>query len=114
RGIVIDKLGGNVIAGNFIGTDAKGSAAVGNTLSGVDAFSAGNTIGGTAPADRNLISGTLGLNGGAGSGGGIRLFGAGAKGNLVEGNFLGANAAGTGALPNSDGGILIDGAPNNT
>lgn len=54
----------NVVAGNFIGTNASGSAALGNTGDGVKILgSAGdNIIGGTEAGARNIISG----NGGSG------------------------------------------------
>ena len=50
----------------------------------------GNTIGGTAAGAGNLISGNTGL--------GIELSSA--PGNLIQGNFIGTNAAGTTALGN--------------
>src|ERR1051326_6170076 len=58
-GIYLQTNGGNVVAGNYIGTDATGtgSFAAPNNGSGVFMNSANNTIGGLTPADRNLISG---------------------------------------------------------
>ena len=67
RGLVIDGFGygihllgsggQDVVAGNFIGVDASGSHAQGDQY-GVFADQVGqNTIGGTTPADRNIISG---------------------------------------------------------
>ncbi len=48
---------GNVIQGNYIGTNAPGTAALGNRLSGVSVIQAPtNTIGGTIAAARNVIS----------------------------------------------------------
>jgi hypothetical protein len=100
-GVSLDTGGNNLLEGNFIGTNPAGDTDLGNTNSGVIvASSSGNTIGGTAPASRNLISGNdfYGLN----------LSGAAATGNIVQGNFIGTNAAGTGALPNTRFGVLID------
>src|SRR5262249_43530586 len=37
-----------------------------------------------------------------------------ATGNLIEGNFIGVDESGTAGLGNSDEGVLIEGAPNNT
>ena len=57
KGISLGSAGGNTIVGNFIGTDASGGIARPNTFTGVLATTAGNQIGGTAPGDRNVISG---------------------------------------------------------
>ncbi|HVK09195.1 MAG TPA: LamG domain-containing protein, partial [Gemmataceae bacterium] len=79
---------GNVVAGNYLGTDAAGTAAAGNGAHGVlvtDGAS-NNTVGGAAAADRNVISGN--------AGDGVRVTGS--AGNTVSGNYIGANALGTG------------------
>jgi hypothetical protein len=59
-GVTFDRLGtaGNTVAGNFIGTNAAGTAPLPN-LVGVDWFNgaAENTIGGAAPSAGNVISG---------------------------------------------------------
>ena len=98
--------GSNIIAGNYLGLSADGDTAVANnpgaasSLGGIRIESASNTIGGVAAADRNVISG----NGFAG----IEIFGAGAFGNMVFGNFIGVDATGTLARPNSQEGVDID------
>ena len=109
-GIVVSgsAASGNVIQGNYIGTNTVGSAALPNLDAGVLIQNAAttNSIGGTVASARNVISG----NGNPG----IYLTGAGTNGNIVEGNLIGLNAAGTGVLPNAAGGILIAaGASNN-
>jgi filamentous hemagglutinin family protein len=48
--------GNNAIAGNFIGTDITGTIAKSNGLEGIRINSANNIIGGTNPADRNIIA----------------------------------------------------------
>src|SRR5262249_53574716 len=51
----------NRIVGNYIGTNADGTVAIGNG-SGVPAvqiITNGNTVGGTAPEERNVISGNI-------------------------------------------------------
>lgn len=48
------------------------------------------------------------------SGAGILLSGAGSTNNIVEGNRIGTNAAGTAAIPNGTGILLASGASNNT
>src|SRR5262249_44462761 len=57
QGIQVLGNGGNVIRGNFIGTDQTGTLDKGNHLDGVTLLTSNNTIGGTDPVDRNLISG---------------------------------------------------------
>ena len=95
----------NVVEGNFLGTNAAGSSAVGNAagVSIVDASD--NLIGGTTPAARNLLSG---------NGNGLNVLGTLASAqtalrNLVRGNFIGTNAGGTAAVGNTSGGVLLIG-----
>jgi titin len=102
---------GNVILGNYIGTDASGSFAVSNVLGGIAIFTngVGHVIGGTNPdgSGRNVISG----NGTAG----IWLSGTSVSNVTVRGNFIGLNAAGTAAVPNTFVGVyVINGASGNT
>ncbi len=99
---------GNVVEGNYIGTDASGYAGPGQRRHGVDIFSgaSGNTIGGTAAADRNVISG----NGGDG----VYISDSGTASNVVEGDYIGTDATGTLALPNDDGVVIQNGATDNT
>ncbi len=64
-GVLVDGpgAGGNRIAGNFIGTDAKGTAALGNAKAGVQILDASGTmIGGPTTSAGNRI----GFNGGRG------------------------------------------------
>jgi hypothetical protein len=98
-GIQLTSKGGNVIAGNFIGTDANGTNAVPNDIgiyiSGCD----NNVIGGSQPASRNLISGNVQF--------GVDIQGSGAYNNLILGNFIGTNRSASGALGNGDAGVLV-------
>lgn len=107
RGLVINNFGGdgieinaanNVIAGNFIGTDVAGTADVGNTGSGV-LLTGGtnNRIGGTAAADRNLISGN--------NADGVHMESSSTTMTMVLGNFIGTDLTGLVALANSDDGV---------
>jgi len=92
---------GNVVAGNFIGTDATGTVARGNLASGLGLSdgAAGNIIGGAAAGAGNLISasGSYGLY--------IRY--AGTSGNLIQGNFIGTDLTGTNALGNAWAGVAL-------
>lgn len=113
-GILIDGGGGHVIAGNYLGTDASGTVALGNGFpftgfdySGVNvANSSNNRIGGDAVADRNVISG---------NGYGITIeafassFLAGsptpAIDNVIAGNYIGTDATGSYGLGNFSFGV---------
>jgi len=91
---------GNVLRGNFIGTDSTGTVAMGNEEDGVEIQgSADNVVGGTGSGDGNVISG----NGSDG----IRIRDAGSTNNVVQGNFLGTDATGTMALGNAGDGIEV-------
>lgn len=102
---------GNQIRGNYIGTDAGGTSAIGNgSGSGSGVFiddGSGNTIGGSTAGHRNVISGNA-------DGNGVLLSGATATGNTVQGNYIGTDAAGTAAVANGDGGVNLSGATNNS
>jgi len=100
---------GNVVQGNFIGTDASGTRALGNGLSGlsITAGASGDTVGGSAPGARNVISGNKGV--------GVLITDPGSSGNTVLGNEIGTDASGLAALGNGSEGVLIRlGAANNT
>jgi uncharacterized repeat protein (TIGR01451 family) len=103
--ILIDTAGNDVIAGNYLGIHTNGTTAGQNAGDGIHASSGSNTIGGTTAAARNVISGNF-LSG-------IVLTSN--ASNLVQGNYIGLNAAGTTAVANHQDGIqLLSGATNNT
>ena len=106
---------GNVIEGNYIGTNAPGAATLGNTGDGVNISSApSNTVGGTTGTTPggsctgacNVISG----NGGQG----IEISGSGSSGTVVEGNYIGTDETGEANVHNISDGIYISSSPNNT
>ena len=81
-----------LIVGNFLGTDATGTVPLGGGnagnqgVTGIYINAPNATVGGTAPAARNLLSSNVGVN----------LFGtANASGLLVQGNYFGTNPSGT-------------------
>ncbi|MGI9106685.1 MAG: FG-GAP-like repeat-containing protein, partial [Pyrinomonadaceae bacterium] len=118
NGISISTNGGNTIAGNFIGTNAAGTAGVSSASTNTNRTgiyvdgSPNNVIGGTAPADRNLISGNQ-TNFGTSNGVYIRFEGS--TGNLVQGNYVGTDKNGTANLGNSGVGVFLDNfSSNNT
>jgi hypothetical protein len=83
---------GNQLQGNFIGTDATGTSAMGNAQEGIymDHASA-NVIGGAASGAGNLISGN--------STWGLYLTNN-SSGNVFKGNLIGTTIDGTSALGN--------------
>ena len=100
----------NVIAGNYIGTNASGTASLTSGARGISIHGANNLVGGTSPAARNVIGGN--------SHAGISLSGSAANNNRVQGNYVGTNVAGTSAIPNYygvsiSGGLFFGGASNN-
>lgn len=94
----------NSVLGNRIGVNAGGTAAIPNSFHGVlITFSSGNaasnnTIGGVTPAARNIISGNMRA--------GVAMFGV-ATANVVQGNYIGTNAAGDYAIPNGNDGVRL-------
>jgi hypothetical protein len=113
EGIVLRTGGSNVVAGNFIGTDATGRLPVPNYV-GVAIFSSdANRIGGTAAADRNIISGNL--NDGVlltSTWGQLNPLLSEDK-NVILGNYIGTNVVGTSALPNNYGVVIGESATGN-
>jgi hypothetical protein len=94
-------LGSNVtVVGNWIGVDATGENVLQNGWSGIDVTGNGNLIGGTTAATRNVISGNHNAN---------VLFDGTASSNVLEGNYIGTNAAGGLALAN-DFDVYIQGS----
>ncbi|MGJ8591035.1 MAG: T9SS type A sorting domain-containing protein [Aquaticitalea sp.] len=93
----------NSIKGNYIGVDATGTMSLSNSA-GVAMFfgvNNNNTIGGTTPNSKNVISGNSAI--GIGILNGIN--------NQIIGNYIGTNASGTSAVANNFG-IFIDGGDN--
>ena len=122
RGLVINGLesdsnvgGGQAIAilaggscrieGNYLGTNASGTAAVPNTTGVSIQISAGSVVGGTVTAARNVISGNESV--------GVAVnYDETATANVISGNYIGTNATGTAAIPNGTG-IYLSSAPGN-
>jgi hypothetical protein len=86
---------GNLVQGNYIGTDVTGLAALGNGLAGAiidcstipgNVSGHDNTVGGLASGARNVIA--------ANRGPGVEIMCTGASGNLVQGNLIGTDRTG--------------------
>lgn len=99
---------GNLIQGNYIGTDSTGTLDRGNHGDGVRIHqgASGNTIGGTMFGTRNIISGN--------DDDGVQIADSTSTNNVVIGNYIGTNAVGDASLGNSGDGVVIQDAPYNT
>src|SRR5262249_48211582 len=101
-GIGIDIDNGNLIQGNYIGTDKTGTLALSNggplshNAGGGIFVGSNNTIGGSSAGAGNVISGNYGD--------GILL----SSNNVVAGNLIGITATGLSALSNGNG-IVVGG-----
>jgi titin len=100
-GIAITTGRGNVVSGNYIGTDVTGALSLGNGTCGVIMQSASrdNRVGEDMPGERNVIS----ANGLAG----IEIRGVDTMGNMVKGNYIGTDVAGRGDLGNAGPGCMF-------
>jgi hypothetical protein len=96
----------NTVTGNFIGTDASGTLALGNKV-GLEICDRAthNTIGGTTAGETNVIAGSAKSA--------IHLCN-GAAHNRVLGNYLGTDVTGVARLGNGEGVGIENGAQQNT
>lgn len=91
----------NQVVGNFIGSDASGTQALGNKTNGIEISSAAseNVIGGNKVGEGNLISGN--------ESSGIKIAGVATRKNQVIGNFIGTDMTGAQPIPNMLHGIHL-------
>jgi len=113
RGLVINRFGGsgvfingvsaigNMVQGNFIGTDVTGTLPLGNLGFGVQICCGAheNIIGGASEVERNLISGN--------NSSGIWIRNPGTDRNKISGNYIGTDITGTVPLGNIGRGVRI-------
>lgn len=104
-GILVLGRGGDRVIGNYIGTNAAGTASLGNKAHGILLQSPDSVVGGLHAADRNVISG----NGMAG----VFIYTASAHNNVVLGNYIGTSAAGSAKIGNGVNGVQINGGASN-
>ena len=115
-GIAVTQAGafacsGNVVQGNYVGTDVTGTVKFGFTRYGILIANSANDnlIGGTSAGAGNLVSG---------NGWGIAILGFGSgsggppTGNVIQGNLVGVAVDGTSPMPNGVQGIHLDTAFN--
>ena len=107
NGIELRNAGASRIECSYIGVAPDGVTARGNAGNGIQIIdSEVNVVGGPSSLTRNVISGNIGE--------GVKIDGALATANVVEGNYVGTDAAGTAALGNAASGIYIRRAPGNS
>ncbi|MBU4178340.1 MAG: hypothetical protein KJ625_00200, partial [Actinobacteria bacterium] len=108
NGVVIaaqsEETTGNVVTGNYIGTNADGDSAIPNGV-GVGIFGGKyNVIGGDSSGERNVISGN--------NMSGVYLVGIPeepvTENNMVSGNYIGTDVTGVNPIPNLQDGVRID------
>ena len=96
----------NVAQGNYVGTNAAGTAKLGNGWYGIEVSRQDNVIGGSALGAGNVVSGNVY--------GGVVLFLSTSSGNRVQGNFIGTDYTGTKDLGNVGRGMeMTNGAHDN-
>ncbi len=90
---------GNIVEGNYVGTDISGTIGVANVNSGIDlGFSdSGNVIGGSVAGAGNVVSGNYN---------GIQVTQS--AGDFIQGNLVGTDDTGTVALGNTQVGIYLE------
>ena len=106
--VIIDGSGtdNNVVSGNYIGINSTGTAVLPTNLGVfIGGGANNNTIGGTTPGRRNIISGH--------SSWGMLIPSSGTTNNNVYGNYIGTDASGTLDLGNSKGILIQNGAQYN-
>jgi CSLREA domain-containing protein len=91
---------GTVIRGNLIGTDPTGNTETGAENAIAIFTSSGTIVGGTSPADRNILTGR-----------GERVRISASSNTIVSGNYLGVSASGSTAFvsPQAGAGVLVVG-----
>jgi CSLREA domain-containing protein len=104
-GISLNTSGSVTVLGNRIGTNAAGTATLGNAGWGIRVNAGSHVIGGTGPGEGNTIAGAT-SNATANTGYGIAIFGSAAA--TILGNRIGTDVSGNVALGNAVGGILLN------
>jgi hypothetical protein len=102
-GIELQNGGGNVLEGNYLGTDVSGTRPLGNGT-GMLIRSSNNTIGGTMAGAGNVIAGNQGE--------GVVISNGTA--NVLQGNSIGTDPSSTIKLGNGDNGVYLVNASGNT
>ena len=95
HGVDVQSGSGIVVAGNLVGVDATGTAALGNLGVGIRVAAADNTVGTTAA--RNIVSGN----------GGVGILVPATSRVVVRNNYVGVDVTGTAGIGNFEEGIRV-------
>ena len=114
-GVKLDNAQKNLVIGNYIGTNLSGSAALTGTPTADGVLltnnASNNTIGTALASQTNVISGLseagVMIQGGT-------ISGSMSASNIIQGNYIGTNSAGTTAIPNALGVEVAGGATSNS
>lgn len=97
----------NIVQGNYVGLDLSGLNAVTTQPNGIYLSSApDNQIGGITAGAGNYVAGNSSVN--------VYLVSSATKSNLVQGNYIGLNVAGSRTAQGTEYGVYISGATLNT
>jgi CSLREA domain-containing protein len=100
-GVLLDTGSGNVVVGNYVGTDVSGTMSRRNIWGiRVSNFGSGDTIGNGAASGRNVVSGNFN---------GIEVDG---PSNVVKGNYIGPDPSGNAPNGNENFGMNVAGSDN--
>ncbi len=88
--------GNNTIAGNFLGVAPDG-VTLGGFQGAIDIQGGNNSVGGTQPADRNVLASNN-----------SDMILADGNGTVIQGNYFNVNAAGTAGLGNGRSGVNVE------
>jgi len=99
--IALNSTSDSFIQGNFIGLKADGTGGGGMNGIGIDLNSNGNTIGGSAPSDMNIVSNQL-----------FDGFQINGVSNIIQGNYIGTGLSGNAGVGNSARGISLNASDN--
>jgi hypothetical protein len=98
----VELNGSAIVQGNLFGTTADGMQPIPNNVFAIQvSTNEPITIGGTTPSARNVIA--------ASGRSGIAVAHDRGENALIQGNYIGTNAQGTGAFPNGEHGIALSG-----
>lgn len=104
-GLEISVGDNNTIEGNFVGITPSGEDMGNGSGISIRNGASGNTVGGTTPQERNIVSG----NGPSSqlSGTGVGISDSTTANNKVMGNYIGTTKSGTGDMGNTGRGIFV-------
>ena len=102
EGVFLEGATGNIVQGNYIGTDLTGTQPMGNNGSGVALI--------LGSPDNLIVGNLISANGGDG----VVIADPGTTGNILQGNLIGTDVSGAAALPNGADGVRILGGATHT